>query len=1361
MKKVFLVLLLFFIGVNLANAKTLTYPVATGSDDGYATIGGSVNYWTATLPLPATATDRSTYVRWAINIPAGSVISSAYIKFKNSSGSTVPISIGVIDLDNCPSFVTNPKDYSIMGSPIVSAFTSSNGTWTSPDIKSLITAFQERAGYAVGNFIAFKFTYSSGVGGSYVYAFEQGSEYAPVLEISYTQGNAIIDCWMAEPYIKTKQYIFPRITNQEAGDILKIYLDDVEQYSYTFLASDIPTNPATVWTPSSGILLDYTALVAGEHHIDVLVKQGETTRGTWTKTWTTLHNGYPKVGINENNAFCLRNEAGTGCDLYFPILSFMLSQGDFYPTQKEMSTALNGFAGEGYSIRHNPASSISYLDASFATIDSITGKEWLSTQPLRGEYERIRGGKGYALDTYQLGRIDNGHYYRCTTAGYTYDDTGLKLGSDTTKVAYRDFLYTISETQYTKAANSVGQSLPVGTIPQNKYGIYRLSIDAEGSITVTPGDDNATGYENLTTYSSQIGARPALPANSADMGYIIVKSTAASGFIAGTTTLNDASVWVEYNEAMSSVPTYCTTSGCTTVDGTSVWTESGSASNPRTLSLATANSNCSTPVSSFDCSYVNQMKDHPGLLGWLFEDEPSIGGPSVWKPPSSLRENYIAVKANDTNHPHFGGMYGYDFQKDSNSPAYQQYSWLTNSVIFNGTKTWLYDIIGGDIYVYGFVYADGTLLNKSGVDVTLESTLAMEDTYITHNAGLIPTIAVPCPRDVGHWPCSHIETAGTGYTPATGLPVTGGSGTGMTMRLTSSGTLKDTGWEIVNMGTGYKPEDIVTVVQGTNTTGSIHLSRLTPTGPQLKNELWLRVIHGVKAVEYFDLFCPQHKYQRDEAIAFKGMMESGDVPLDKVVLAEKSLKYTPSTRTVAVEGVGNVVIPANHATVTAGTDGRVDYMIREHNGETWVFAARVKQRAVAETFENCSECGAGNPNKGWPDSNNTNTKTATIPVTGLTANTVVTVYGEGRTITSGTGTITDNFTDYDVHIYRMGTEIEGDTTAPIINTFTIPPTSDSLTVPILSFSSFDSTGVTGYCVTTINSSAGCSWSATPQASITFSSEGSQTGYAWVKDAANNISTASTSSVTIDTTADYILTVSTSGTSSGSISSSPTGIDCGQNCSASYAENTEVTLTATPAARTVFDGWSGGGCSGTGTCVTTITDDTSIIASFSTEIIPSYTVTVSYAGTGTGVTSPSPATFERAVGEAINISQTPTNNSTFAGWSGTCGCTGTDTCVATMPTEDCTVIATWNAGITITPSVIGTTGGIITSPLPEVITAGESITFAGIPHNGWRIKTWGGSCSGSIGEPGYTITPSEDCSVTVEFEEIKVAPWTQQ
>ncbi len=78
---------------------------------------------------------------------------------------------------------------------------------------------------------------------------------------------------------------------------------------------------------------------------------------------------------------------------------------------------------------------------------------------------------------------------------------------------------------------------------------------------------------------------------------------------------------------------------------------------------------------------------------------------------------------------------------------------------------------------------------------------------------------------------------------------------------------------------------------------------------------------------------------------------------------------------------------------------------------------------------------------------------------------------------------------------------------------------------------------------------------------------------------------------------FTLTVSKAGSGSGSVTSSPAGIDCGATCAASFGSGTSVTLTAVADSGSTFSGWSGGGCSGTGSCMVAISAATTVTATF--------------------------------------------------------------------------------------------------------------------------------------------------------------------
>jgi hypothetical protein len=66
---------------------------------------------------------------------------------------------------------------------------------------------------------------------------------------------------------------------------------------------------------------------------------------------------------------------------------------------------------------------------------------------------------------------------------------------------------------------------------------------------------------------------------------------------------------------------------------------------------------------------------------------------------------------------------------------------------------------------------------------------------------------------------------------------------------------------------------------------------------------------------------------------------------------------------------------------------------------------------------------------------------------------------------------------------------------------------------------------------------------------------------------------------------------------GVVESSPVGITCGSSCSAKYLNDSVVLLTAIPDRQAQFKGWSGGGCSGTGSCIVTLQANVTVTATF--------------------------------------------------------------------------------------------------------------------------------------------------------------------
>ena len=81
-----------------------------------------------------------------------------------------------------------------------------------------------------------------------------------------------------------------------------------------------------------------------------------------------------------------------------------------------------------------------------------------------------------------------------------------------------------------------------------------------------------------------------------------------------------------------------------------------------------------------------------------------------------------------------------------------------------------------------------------------------------------------------------------------------------------------------------------------------------------------------------------------------------------------------------------------------------------------------------------------------------------------------------------------------------------------------------------------------------------------------------------------------------------LTIVRAGSAERGAVTSTVGIACGvpgasEVCSVEVTAGATVTVTRSVPEAVVFTGWSGGGCAGTGDCVLTITEDTTVTATF--------------------------------------------------------------------------------------------------------------------------------------------------------------------
>jgi hypothetical protein len=182
-------------------------------------------------------------------------------------------------------------------------------------------------------------------------------------------------------------------------------------------------------------------------------------------------------------------------------------------------------------------------------------------------------------------------------------------------------------------------------------------------------------------------------------------------------------------------------------------------------------------------------------------------------------------------------------------------------------------------------------------------------------------------------------------------------------------------------------------------------------------------------------------------------------------------------------------------------------------------------------------------------------------------------------------------------------------------------------------------------------------------------------------------------------------VGTNLSGSGSVTSTPAGIDCPTTeCQAFFLSGSSVTLTASPGSGSTFTGWSNGPCSGTGTCVVTMNGEQHVDATFNGP--PTLVVNLGGPGTGTVTSTPAgincpgtcQATFPPNTAVALAAAVSGTN--TFGGWGSPCS--GTGTCSITM-NADQTVDATFFTGPPdFTPTIGPSTA--------QTVTAGGTANF---------------------------------------------------
>ena len=257
---------------------------------------------------------------------------------------------------------------------------------------------------------------------------------------------------------------------------------------------------------------------------------------------------------------------------------------------------------------------------------------------------------------------------------------------------------------------------------------------------------------------------------------------------------------------------------------------------------------------------------------------------------------------------------------------------------------------------------------------------------------------------------------------------------------------------------------------------------------------------------------------------------------------------------------------------------------------------------------------------------------------------------------------------------------------------------------------------------------------------------------------------------------FELNVQGTGNGSGTITSMPEGILCDtsefgfeKDCSKLYLEGAIITLTVQPSFFSSFAGWQAP-CSGTGSCVLTITESLTATAVFSG---PASTYGVSvFAANGASIRSDLAgincgfecnASFEE--GTTVTFSYSLATDFSFDGWTGDCAFADMQpTCELTMDSSKQISINTTQAefysldvnvpadGITVYSDLFGIDFGNNSS---ATFQEGSMVTLFYNLEDGYQFDGWSGDCSGS-GNCTLTMDGTKTVTATASVETFPVS-----
>jgi uncharacterized protein YhjY with autotransporter beta-barrel domain len=253
-----------------------------------------------------------------------------------------------------------------------------------------------------------------------------------------------------------------------------------------------------------------------------------------------------------------------------------------------------------------------------------------------------------------------------------------------------------------------------------------------------------------------------------------------------------------------------------------------------------------------------------------------------------------------------------------------------------------------------------------------------------------------------------------------------------------------------------------------------------------------------------------------------------------------------------------------------------------------------------------------------------------------------------------------------------------------------------------------------------------------------------------------------------------LSVNTFGTGSGSVTSSDQNIACPSDCSHTYTSSETVTLSPTPASGSTFTGWSGA-CSGTGSCIVTMSGSQSVSANFTADTQEGGLLSVTIGGPGTGIVTsndgnilcPEDCSQNYRSSDTVILTADPGIDQVFIGWQGDT-CSGTGSCTLTM-SGDRSVTAVFDMAatspdVTLAVDLAGNGSGNVQSDDQDINCPGvcsqlypvdDTVVLTATADADSVFIGWqGAGCSGTS---PCTVNMAANRNVTAIFDSLTVPP----